>query len=405
MSTKTTGKPKEYFVSLDNLHKVTAKNLIVKPPVTNISKEGHSWVTSSGNYKDLTSGEIYDEFLFQGPPQQVFGINGKWGDIPEADRTLDNIEGLQVCYPMTSLETMKEPTAHEKAFMKLLKDGLWKSSWDAMVKFDDAGLIDGPAGSSCTTAQKRKNPEYAMKPMFAFAAIKDKTGKKTGENTSKPQRMYVDLVTIGKGQKMKCLTPIYGPGDKKVSWMKYFSTDGNWHIGTIEPVFRWKQDYWGAHGPTSTHGGSVKLEIVEMNFTPKSARKLEYGRMLPRNEAVEEKSGDEGSEEGGNTSFKNPMGGGTINEDDFDGPQDENVSNLLGKKGAKNNTNEKEEGDEGDDAQDGNDDDNDGEPSEDEEEKARKEAEEEDKRKAKVKAEQLALKKARVAERKAAAKK
>jgi hypothetical protein len=335
-------KSKEITIFANDLAKVNVKNLILDNPVTNKSKDGYEWITSGGHYRDNKTGERYDDFLFELPPQQVWGISGQWDPkIAEPDRTLDNIKGLQICYPLTSVETMKEPTPQEAALKKFLKEVLWQKGWDSMCEFDDKNLIDGPAGSACTSALKKKNPEYAMKPVFAYPLVQSKTpGQKKTADTSKPERMYIELVTFGEGEKLRCLTPIFGPGDKKMHWMKYLSTSSKPIVGIGHFICRWKGAYWGSHG-SSTHGGSIKLEIVEMNFTPKSQTTLSYKRMLPANDAVEEKDDShEGSE--GDSSFRHPSGSGIV-ASDFAKPEDDvdkNVNNLMSSKNTTNNTND-----------------------------------------------------------------
>jgi hypothetical protein len=397
MSTKDSTKAKQHFVPVTELAKVTTKNLILDNPVTNTSKTGHSWTTSAGHFK--LGGEKAD-FLFEGEPQIVFGICGKWPmSITAEEQTMDNIEGLQVCYPLTSQETVKAPTANETIMKNFLKGVLWGKCWESMQEFNDKDLIDGPAGSACTTAIKKKNPEYALKPVFAHSSTKnEKTGVLTID-TSKSEKMYVELVTQGKGSKMRCLTPIYGPGNKLVSYMKFFSNQANYIIGTIHPVYRWKGTFWGAHGK-NTHGGSVKLEIVEMNFTPRQATTLSYPRLLNANNAVEEKSSESGSRSEGDSSFKHPSGTGIV-KSDFAEPEDENVNNLLSSKSAatKNNTNDEKEEEEGE-----NDDEGEG-GDEDEEEKQKAEEEAKAKAAAKARADAAAKKKAMIAKRNAANKK
>lgn len=148
-------KPKEHFVSASDLAKVTLKQLKVADPVVNTNKTGHSWTTSDGYY--IADGEKFD-FLFELNPQQTFGINGKWPmEIKQEDQTMDNIEGLQICYPLTSLETVKNPTKNEEILMKFLKDVMWKKCADTMIEFNERDLIDGPAANACNTALKKKN--------------------------------------------------------------------------------------------------------------------------------------------------------------------------------------------------------------------------------------------------------
>ena len=59
--------------------------------------------------------------------------------------------------------------------------------------------------------------------------------------------------------------------------------------GTCNPVVHWDSIYWGAHGQAS-YGASVRLRLVEMNFTPcMVGRSVCTRRMLP---PVEEKESE-----------------------------------------------------------------------------------------------------------------
>lgn len=316
MSTNSNSQPTEMFLSTKDLPKLNWKNVIIEKPVTNsFTKKGTTttieWTTSDVHFKGPNDQKL--PIFFELPPQLVWGISGTWplGTQTE-NQTLENIEGYQICYPLTTLATMKNPTSDELAVEKFF-DNAWNKGIEAMGNFTNADLLDGPAGSAYTTAEKKKNMAYAMKPVYEYPSTKDeKTGKKNID-TTKPKRIYIKLVTKSKGIKMQCLTKIYGPGDKLVSPIKYMSTPGNTIQGVCHPVVHWEGVFWGAHGK-NTYGGSLKFRVVEMNFTPKSSAGLSHRRMLSPNVDVEEDKED-GSSEGGDFAFKHPSGSGIVTSD------------------------------------------------------------------------------------------
>lgn len=333
MSTNSHSQPTEFFVSVKDLPKLNWKNIAIEEPVTNsFTKKGTNttieWTTSAAHYKG-PNGEKLPIFV-ELPPQTTWGINGIWPiGVETENQNLETIEGFQICYPLTTLATLAKPTADEAAVMKFF-DRSWDKGIEAMGNFTDSNLLSGPAESAYTTAEKKKDMTYAMKPIYEFPQTKDeKTGKKTIDKT-KPQRTYLKLVTKGKGSKIQCLTKIYGPGDKLTSPIKYMSTPGNAVKGTVHPVVHWEGIFWGAHGKKS-YGGSLKFRVIEMNFAPTSSTGLSHRRMLSPNTAIEEGSeNSEGSETGGgNFAFKHPSGNGIVTSD-FAPPTDDNTNPMMG---------------------------------------------------------------------------
>jgi len=340
MSTNSNSQPTEMFLSAKDLPKTNWKNIIIEKPVTNsFTKKGTTttieWTTSEVYSKGPNGQKL--AIFFELPPQIVWGINGTWPLGTETEnQTLDTIEGFQICYPLTTLSTMNSPTPDEAAVEKFF-DAAWNKGIESMGEFTNADLLDGPAGSAYTTAEKKKNMAYAMKPVYEYPSTKDeKTGKKTVDKT-KPKRTYIKLVTKGKGAKMQCLTKIYGPGDKLVSPIKFMSTPGNAVQGICHPVVHWEGFFWGAHGK-NTYGGSLKFRVVEMNFTPKSSSGLSHRRMLAPNSAIEEDN-EGGSSEGGEFAFKHPSGNGIVTSDFALGEENANPSATSGE-GAENGSGE-----------------------------------------------------------------
>lgn len=297
----------EMFFSLEDIKnkKVNWKNVVIALPVTNKFTKGTTtitWTTSSVYYQH---GQQKLPLYFENPEQLTFGISGKWGmNVAADDQNMDNIEGYQIVYPSTSLDTMNEPTADEAAIIDFY-DKAWNLAAKAMIDFNDKDLIDGPAGSACTTAQKKKNMAFALKPIFEHPAPKNDKGMKVVD-TSKPKRAYLPLATVGKGAKLKCGTKIYGPGDKLVPVTKYLSTPDDFKKGKVHPVVQWSQVYWGAHG-TSTYGGSLKFKITEMNYTPMNDSGGSHRRMLSANTAADEDTVSASLSDDDNDEVKNLM--------------------------------------------------------------------------------------------------
>jgi len=332
MSTNSNSQPTEMFVSIKDLPKLNWKKIFIDQPVTNsFTKKGTNttieWTTSEVHYKGANDQKL--PIFIELAPQKTWGINGIWSLGTETEnQTLDTIEGFQICYPLTTLSSMENPTTDEVAVTNFF-DLSWDKAVDSMGKFTNDDLLDGPAGSAYTTAEKKKNMAYAMKPVYEYPQIKDeKTGKKTVDKT-KPQRTYLKLVTKAKGSKIQCLTKIYGPGDKLMSPIKYMSTPGNAVQGIIHPVIHWEGIYWGAHGK-NTYGGSLKFRVIEMNFVPSSSSGLSHRRMLSPNTAVEEDSEGTTSDEG-KFSFKHPSGNGIVTGD-FLGVDDTKPISEIGDK-------------------------------------------------------------------------
>jgi hypothetical protein len=167
--------------------------------------------------------------------------------------------------------------------------GLWQAAVDKgceEIEKDEPG-IPGVSVNSFTAAAKKGTWEKAVK--IPFSHPRNKEDKKTFDKT-KPETMYVKLVTTGQGPAMKALTPFYGPGDKKYNALRFIDVRGR-----IEPCFLWEGVYYGAHGPEAPHGASLRFKVVEANYTPQAlSSSLPQHRMLSKNAApVQEDDGDD----------------------------------------------------------------------------------------------------------------
>src|SRR5687768_10854177 len=91
-------------------------NFVIKPieskSFTGRDKKPVKFVQAKIAYLDAKGQE--KDLYFVAPTQECWGITPKykWRE----DRTDENIEGLQVSYPVTSKDTVKNPTDEEQAF-------------------------------------------------------------------------------------------------------------------------------------------------------------------------------------------------------------------------------------------------------------------------------------------------
>ena len=217
----------------------------------------------------------------RGDPQYTYGFSYNHEmKIAKDDRTPENANGVQVCYPLTSRATVQNPKPTEQALRDTFM-GLWQAVVDKCreeVEKDDT-LLPDVAKNPFIAAAKKGQWERAVKLPFSRPKDKnDKSGKKF--DTSKPESIYTKLVTSGEGKSMKVSTVIRGPGDKVQSALRYVDVSG-----ILEPVWICECAYHGAHGSEAPYGTSLRIKLVQGNFTPKAFSRVPQHRMLPRNTA------------------------------------------------------------------------------------------------------------------------
>ena len=266
-----------------------SKVVIEDPVTTSFDKNGGKVynTTSKALYPD-ENGELGIP-VFQLAPKGCFGVSPNHTYLKE--KTEENIEGYQVCYPYTELSTVAKPTEEEQYGLDLMK-----ALWDLTVEKGrveatmDEPRVPAPTVNSFAgaEAQFKKNKlafQNAVKLPYEHPNIKDSKQK----DKTKPLRSYFKLVTQGKGADCRILTPFYEPGDNKVNGKKFIEKRG-----VIEPCVKWEGVRWGAH-QNAPHGASLKFVITEANFVPGGNSKLPKKRMLPANtaEPVEEDSEEE----------------------------------------------------------------------------------------------------------------
>ena len=317
------------FIPLGTVDKSRLR--VLKPDEKTPKAEGTSWFASDGRY--LREDGVECEAFFELPEQFCFGVNPVYPmNTPDEDKIPENMTGLQICYPITSSDTMDDPTKEEQ-YCKEIFDALFDVTWekleeecDSSIEEDDRRVPEVTYSSYVSSSVGGKiRKTRAIKPPYNYPMKKDdKNPKKKIPDTSKYQRSYIKLLTQGQGRDMKCNTPVYGPGDKKVSAFKFLETRGK-----STPVLKWEGVYWGAHG-NSPYGTSIRLRVSEMNYVPQQ-KGANNRRMLGPNTAPEEEddSDDEyqqNKQTGSNTSLLS-----NDSDEEFPNPEGDEEVDILSK--------------------------------------------------------------------------
>ena len=188
------------------------------------------------------------------PEQNVWGISGIWDfGLNEKQKTMDNIQGLQFSYPMTSRETIKQPTESERSIFDI---------FDSLRHIVATALKCGfsKASKATKTACKNAGPDnliVAVKPIYNYT-----------KDPNKPQRAYFKLNTKDKGKKMKCWTKIYDSDDTEQTFDTYMAFMGDTpDLSTAKIILDLQYIYWGSHNNTP-YGASIGLRVREVKLTP-----------------------------------------------------------------------------------------------------------------------------------------
>jgi hypothetical protein len=262
-----------------------ASRLVVTDPVLTTFK-GEDKVTEitqcNSHFQYLDDDNVPRDFCVPLPTQRTFGFSYAYKHLKP--QTEEWIDGMQVSYPCTSLQTAAKPTDEEAAVLQIFKDiqmaTVNKAREEAKKK---PCLLPASTKNSFRGAEEEGDWNLFVKPLIDYPNVKD-TKKK---DTTKPLRGYFKLLTTGKGAKLRCLTRVYGPGDELVSPLKYLSyKDGPSRQGDITPAVKWQKIYWGPCGPESPCGASVKTTVIECNYAPAAAfDPLPKHRIVGKNEA------------------------------------------------------------------------------------------------------------------------
>ena len=187
------------------------ENVIVDEPTTHTFTKGNSdveWITSKVYVEGENGAE--QSIFFELAEKNLWGVNGIWPfALSKEQQTDNNLEGFQVCYPMTG-EKLK--TNKAERYTQLVFDKMNDITISAMKKFGEEGNLPHPAYSSYLVAKERDDCAYAVKPIYDHPKTTNKAGGKYVDH-NKPARAYIKLSTRGIGKNIECFTPIYGTGD------------------------------------------------------------------------------------------------------------------------------------------------------------------------------------------------
>ncbi len=250
--------------------------------------------------------DVECELIIMGPKQSCFGPSPSYDKKPDAipvgsDAAKDFLSGVQITYPMTSLLTLNKPTDEEKAFKKNM-DIIYESAFEhgvAESKKPDTKIPPTVArdfkNAGAKFPPKKGEPHPAhemMRPLYEYPKNKEKNAL----DKTKPQRMYVELMTRLKGRKMIVETPFNLPGQVKRNPMGYVGKSGN-----LEPVFVLEGINFV---PGKKFAAGVKVKLYEANFTPVNRSRHDESFLSPNTDEPVAEGGvsygiDDGVEGGG----------------------------------------------------------------------------------------------------------
>lgn len=239
--------------------------LVVRKPLTVTTKYGKS-STSGIFYKNDQDQEC--KLYIVCPTQKCF-LNYKYAMSIKDPKTASpsDRKGVQIAYPATSLETVKNPTEDEQAFMDCISS-IWDACKDVLIEFKDEvdeegeSILPNATLNSLNGALGHKSKD--LKRALKYPLEHPNIGKTKNPDLSKPQRMYVPLFTRGDGETMTILTKCYGPGDKQVSVHRYVE-----QLCEVTPCLLVQEIWYGQHGP-NPQGASIHFKVDEMNIAPAS---------------------------------------------------------------------------------------------------------------------------------------
>lgn len=238
---------------------------ITDPVITKYNLNGAPMENNSSQILYCDASGQYREFYLTGPKQFIFGLNLNHPlGTKDDQKTPANANGLQVCYQVTSLQTVNAPTDEERAFdnaITAIHAAVTRKVIEVVEQQSMRGL--------CTQAQgivallKMKNSLHtAVKPVAEYPMLKDKSGY----DTTKPKRLYSKLVgkvvedKVTKQKALSIQTRIKGVDGTPINPFDLLNIRGN-----LEPVFKPGEVHYGAHGQTS-YAASIKIPLVQARF-------------------------------------------------------------------------------------------------------------------------------------------
>ena len=106
----------------------------------------------------------------------------------EYEKSRKNIEGFQICYPMTSSSTLNNPTPAEMATLHTF-NMIWETTVDALKKFcEQKDCKENGFWNQARDIPCKEDWTYAVKPLYDYSnTVNQKTGGKYKDYT-KPMR-------------------------------------------------------------------------------------------------------------------------------------------------------------------------------------------------------------------------
>lgn len=224
-------------------------------------------LVTRSSYHYLNDDGVECELYFSVPENFCYGVGLNYGDLPQGvvkgtEDSKKYISGAQVALQMTSTKTVAKPTKDEAAFMKNM-DIVHESAVEhGYAEADnEETILPTTVTGAFAQAKRLKKPELALRKFYSHPkdpkGPKDKEGKPTREDKTKPPRMYVDLMTKGKGLLMKVETPFYLPGNVKKNPLGYINKWGN-----ITPIIVLR----GMNFAGKKIAANVKFDMYEANY-------------------------------------------------------------------------------------------------------------------------------------------
>jgi hypothetical protein len=236
-----------------------------------IFPEKNSFQASSGMTISVTKslilyendeGELCIPYV-QGPRQRVFFSGTKPLTLGPGDDE-STIVGYQLTYGMTSFFNKDEPSENEKYFIGLI-DSLVLKVKESIEQFtkekDEKGQCPLP---KITVNGVKSGDDDWFKPVYDYPTVKDLKGNKVPDKT-KPQRMYVKLITHGRDATLKVHTKVFD-GEELMNVADIVNGDGGGAC-EIDPVFKLESVYYGSHGDKS-YSASLQIKLDQCNYYP-----------------------------------------------------------------------------------------------------------------------------------------
>jgi hypothetical protein len=236
------------------------------------------------------------ELYFEAPQQLTFGVSYCY-DLGEKNQVPENAKGMQLCYPLTSMKTVNTPTPKEKAVKDMI-DQLYtlcvkKAEEEAKRPKKELKIPELSCILIKSAMSEGGGADGAVKPPYDHPNGKDKQNN-VFKDTTKPVRMYVKLITTKtKKLGLVCLTRVYDSNDQPGNGKDLL--DLKCRVG---PLMRFLGIYWGAHGPKSPYGASLRFQIAELTYVPSEGSKLPPVRLISKSANPHPSEKEDGDDEG-----------------------------------------------------------------------------------------------------------